>query len=386
MKILRVIASVNPQAGGPIEGIKQISHGLTTQGHGTEVVCLDDPDSPWLRELPFKVFALGPGRTGYRYSSKLVPWLRQNVPSYDCVIVHGIWQYHSFGVWRVLQRSKIPYFVYPHGMLDPWFKVTYPLKHFKKWLYWPWADYRVLRDARAVLFTCEEERILARQSFWLYHCNETVVNYGTAAPVGDPVVQRQAFLQKFPALQSKRLLLFLGRIYPKKGCDLLIEAFAKVANQDDLLHLVLAGPDQVGWQAALQNQAERLGIGQRISWTGMLQGDLKWGAFHAAEVFVLPSHQENFGIVITESMACGVPVLISNKVNIWREIVEDEAGIVANDDLEGTTELLTQWLAMSPEQKQRIKQNAKQCFRERFEIHQAVQSLISALTKNGVSI
>ena len=62
------------------------------------------------------------------------------------------------------------YFVFTHGMLDPWFKRTYPLKHLKKWLYWPWAEYRVLRDAQAVLFTCEEERILARQSFWLYKC------------------------------------------------------------------------------------------------------------------------------------------------------------------------------------------------------------------------
>ena len=78
-------------------------------------------------------------------------------------------------------------------MLDPWFKKQYPLKHLKKWMYWPWAEYRVLRDAQAVLFTCEEERVLARESFWLYRCNEVVVSYGTAKPKGDPEVELQEF-------------------------------------------------------------------------------------------------------------------------------------------------------------------------------------------------
>ena len=264
-------------------------------------------------------------------------------------------------------------------MLDPWFKRTYPLKHLKKWLYWPWAEYRVLRDAQAVLFTCEEERLLARQSFWLYKCNEIVVNFGTAAPIGEPAVQRQTFLNRFPELRHKRLILFLSRIHPKKGCDLLIEAFAKVAETEDSLHLVMAGPNQTNWQEQLQLSAEKLGIPEKITWTGMLSGELKWGAFHAAEVLVLPSHQENFGIVVAEAMACGVAVLISNKVNIWREIAADDAGLVANDDLDGTVELLQKWLKMLPNEQQTKQKNAKNSFNKRFEIHQAAQSLINTL-------
>ena len=84
------------------------------------------------------------------------------------MIVNGIWQYNSFGAWRVTPHSSTPYVVVTHGMLDPWFKRAFPFKHLKKWLFWPWADYRVLRDAAAVLFTSEEERRLATQSFWLY--------------------------------------------------------------------------------------------------------------------------------------------------------------------------------------------------------------------------
>jgi glycosyltransferase involved in cell wall biosynthesis len=384
MRILWTIASVDPASGGPIEAVKQMSELLNSRGCISEVACLDSPNAPWLKTFPLKVHALGPGITGYGYSANFVPWLKHNARNYDCAIANGIWQYSSFGTWLALRNTNTPYFVFTHGMLDPWFKRTYPLKHLKKWLYWPWADYQVLRDARAVFFTCEEERLLARQSFWLYKCHEVVVNFGTAAPQGNPTLQRQQFLLQFPQLSHKRLFLFLSRIHIKKGCDLLIQAFAKVASLDDSLHLVIAGPDQTGWQAELQQQAEKLGISQKITWTGMLSGNLKWGAFHAAEVLVLPSHQENFGIVVAEAMACGTPVLISNKVNIWREILAAKAGLVANDDLNGTTQVLHRWLTMSPQEQQRMRQNAKYCFTQTFEIHQAAESLLNAINTNSM--
>ncbi len=379
MKILHVMCSVNPQGGGPIEAMKQIATVLTAQDYTIEFACLDPPNADWLTTFPFKVYALGPGIFSYHYSPQFLPWLRQNIAKYDRIVVNGIWQYHSFATWLALRQTSTKYFVYTHGMLDPWFKVTYPLKHLKKWLYWPWAEYRVLQDAHAVLFTTESEKILARQSFWLYKCHEVVVNYGTASPTGNIELQRQDFFKQFPDLQDKRLLLFLSRIHIKKGCDLLLEAFAKVTDVDDSLHLVMAGPDQSNWQAQLQIQAEKLGISQRITWTGMLSGDLKWGAFHAAEVFVLPSHQENFGIVVAEALACGLPVLISNKVNIWQEVIAEEAGLVANDDLEGTIKLIKQWLSMLSTEQQLMRKKAKQCFLSHFEINQAVNSLINVL-------
>ena len=125
-------------------------------------------------------------------------------------------------------------------MLDPWFKRTYPLKHLKKLLYWRWAEYRVLRDAKAVLFTSDEERRLARKSFALYRCNEVMVNYGTAAPEIQLPGAREDFLSAFPQLRGQNLLLFLGRMHEKKGCEELIRAFAEFENP--ALHLVLAGP------------------------------------------------------------------------------------------------------------------------------------------------
>jgi glycosyltransferase involved in cell wall biosynthesis len=265
-------------------------------------------------------------------------------------------------------------------MLDPWFKKQYPLKHAKKWMYWPWADYRVLRDAQAVLFTCEEERVLARQSFWLYRCNEVVVNYGTANPAGDPHEEKAEFLSRFPDLQGKKLALFVGRIHPKKGCDLLIAAFAGVLAQHPEWHLVIAGPDQVGLQEKLMQAARRLGVSSRITWTGLIAGSMKWGALQAAELFVLPSHQENFGIVVAEALAAGVPALISNKVNIWREIEADRAGLVAEDTLAGLSELFRSYLNLPQDEKLAMRHRARQCFEQRFEIRRATQTILQVLT------
>src|SRR6185437_1538003 len=110
----------------------------------------------------------------------------------------------------------------------------------------------------------------------------------------------------------------LGRIHPKKGTDILIASFAASLAKNPDWQLVIVGPDQIGWQKELQALAESLGVSNRITWTGALAGSLKWGAFSASELFVIPSHQENFGIVVAEAMSCNLPVVMSNKVNIWR--------------------------------------------------------------------
>jgi len=379
MKILHSIASVDPAGGGPIEGVKQLSSMAKLGGHEVEIVSLDAPDAPFLKSFPHVVHPLGPGQFTYGFSKRFVPWLRANASKFDVIVVNGIWQYQSFGVWRALRSSSTPYVVFTHGMLDPWFKRTYPLKHLKKWLYWPWGDYRVLRDAAAVLFTCEEERLLARQSFWLYKVQDLTVNYGTSAPDKSGDATQAQFLRRFPETGGKRLVLFMGRIHPKKGCDLVIKAFARILGGERDWHLVLAGPDQVGWRSELDALANRLGISEQITWTGLVSGDLKWELFETAEVLLLPSHQENFGIVVAEALACGLPALISNKVNIWREIEADGGGLVAADDLDGASSLLRTWLAMPDDDKAKMRESARDCFRSRFEIRRASSSLLNIL-------
>jgi glycosyltransferase involved in cell wall biosynthesis len=379
LKILQLVHTLDPSVGGVAASVLALSQGLARRGHKLDIVVLDDSASSWLADSALPIHALGAGLTSYRYSSKLLPWLKKQGGDYDRVIVNGIWQYLSFAAWRRYAGSSIPYYVFPHGMLDPWFKETFPLKHLKKWLYWPWAEYRVLRDAAAVIFTSEEERSQARKSFWLYRCREKVSPLGVEAPPisSNPKLE---FLSRYPQLQNTRIFLFLGRLHPKKGCDMLLEAFAQMRSNDSI-SLILAGPDQVGWESDLRRQVTRLNLTNRVVFTGMLEGSMKQGAFANAEAFVLPSHQENFGISVVEALAASVPVLVSNRVNIWREIEADRAGYVESDDLAGTTRLLQNWIGTAPAEREMVRQNARRCFEQRFEVDRAVDSLLQILNE-----
>jgi len=376
LKLLHTISSMDPAWGGVVEGIVQLSSTLADLGVTAEIASSDSPDAPWLESSTVPIYALGPGHLSYGYTSRFVPWMRANIAQYDAVIVNGIWQYHGVATRQALRGMDTPYFVFTHGMLDPWFKRRYPFKHLKKWAYWPWAGYPLLRDAEAVIFTCEEERLLARRSFWLYQADEAVASYGTSSP---PSASSKAFLQAHPHLRDKRIVLFLSRIHHKKGCDILLDAFAQVARADERLHLVMAGPDQTGWAASLQAQARRLGIDRAITWPGMLQGEMKWAAFKAAEVFCLPSHTENFGIVVAEALGCGKPVLISNKVNIWREIEVDAAGFVDDDTTTGTARNLRRWLALDAGGYADMSARARRCFESRFRIERAAERLVEII-------
>ena len=355
-----------------------LSRGLARRGHKIDIVTLDDESrSPYASE--FSIHPLGGSITSYRYSPKLLPWLRAHGGEYNRVIVNGLWQYLGFAAWRRFAGSPVPYYVFPHGMLDPWFKRAFPLKHLKKWLYWPWAEYRVLRDAAAVIFTAEEERLQARKSFWLYQCRERVSSLGLETPPPISPRAKEVFLARYPQLQDASILLFLGRLHPKKGCDLLIDAFPRAFASH--MALVLAGPDQIGWQRKLQPRIARFDLAPRIVFTGMLEGEMKQGALAAADAFILPSHQENFGMSVVEALAAGLPVLISNRVNIWREIDTDGAGYIESDDLAGATRLIERWMQTPPEKREAMRANASQCFSRRFEIERAVDSLLRILNE-----
>ena len=379
MRILQCVGDIDPALGGSVEAARQLSHALGRLGHRPELVTLRAPREEWSSGWLGAVHCTGPAATRYLYSPRFADWIAAHGSEYDAVVVHGLWRYTSVGAWRGLHGRDIPYFVFAHGMLDPYFKHAYPWKHAQKKLCWLAAESRVVRDARGVLFTCEEERLRARATFRPYQCRERVVGLGIARPTGDPAAQRRAFLDAHPQLRGNRMVLFLGRIHPKKGCDVLIEAFGRVAPGDPLLRLVMAGPDECGWQADLVRLAAQLGVGPRVTFTGPLYGDIKWGALHSAEVLVLPSHTENFGITVVEALACGVPVLISNQVNIWREIDTDRAGLVGTADVSGTVNLLDRWLNLPPEAHRQMRDNALRSFATRFELEHFAREFAACL-------
>jgi glycosyltransferase involved in cell wall biosynthesis len=387
LRLLNVTASINPAAGGVSESILRLSRAVMNLGHEVEIVSVDAPDSAWKESLQAPVHLKGPPRGPLEYSRDFHQWLAQNSGRFDAIISHGLWRDNSRATRLAARAAGRPYFVFPHGMLDPWFKRYYPVKHIKKCVFWWLTEYSVLRDARAVLFTCREELLLARESFRPYQCVERVVPLGTSEPPENKEDQHQAFAGAFPELQNKRVILFLGRLHEKKGCDLFLRAFLNLLESKPRetwrdLHVMMAGPclhpEYLKGLKQLAVRCEALSPGS-VSFPGMLSGDLKWGALRRAEVFVLPSHQENFGIAVVEAMACGTPVLISRPVNIWREIESSGAGLVDADTVEGCSRLLERWLGLADEDKLGMAARAVESFKRYFEITQTAVSLIDTI-------
>ena len=380
MKLLHVIAGSDQESGGPIEALLRISEMLIRDGHQVAAVTLEDEAEIAERRFPFPIVGLGHGTRPYRYNPRLATWLEENARRFDAVVLHGLWNYSSLGSWRGLRKGQTPYYIFAHGMMDPWFRARYPLKHLAKQMFWALAEGRVVRDAQSVLFTCEEERVRARGVFKGHLYKERVVLFGTADPGGNPQRQKSSFRAAFPDLHERNFLLFLSRIHPKKGCDLLLRAFAELAPElPSNFDLVIAGPDQVGWVPELQLLAHRLGIGARVHWPGMLKGDVKWGAFRSADAFILPSHQENFGFVVAEAMACLTPVLVSNKVNIWREVETSRGGFVEPDSLEGVRNLIRRFVALPATDRAVMASRARAGFLKYFDIEVAARDFANAI-------
>ena len=379
LRILHVVQSVNPAGGGPIEGIRQAADCHRQFGHLVQIASLDLPGAPYLAFPGVPVEPLRRSWIDRVFPLSLLRWVKAHHHEFDAVVVNGIWDFHLLAAYLAVRGTSTSFLVFPHGMLDPWFRYRYPLKHLKKWLVWPWAIYPPLRGADAVCFTCDQERFLARQSFWLYHCHEVVVNYGTKGipdPGGDFAT---TFLEAHPPLAGRQRFLFLGRVAPKKGPDLLLCAIAALQAEGlwdpATMVLVLAGPAQGAYANKLQRLAERLGITASLHWTGMLQGDQKWGAFQSAAAFVLPSHQENFGIAVAEALSCSTPVLLTHPVNIAADIAAAGAGLVERDTVAGITTLLRRWLALDPAARAAMATEARRCFLERYEITNASHSI-----------
>lgn len=368
---------MNPKHGGPCQGIRNSIPALQYLGADNEVVCLDEPNEEFIKKDNFVIHALGASKGGWAYNKDLKFWLAQNFEKYDVLIVHGIWSYHSYAAVKSIIKNrkdkKIPkLFVMPHGMLDPWFQrdKSRKLKALRNELYWRLIEKKVVNCADGLLFTCEQEMLLARETFKGYKPKQELnIGYGIQPPPTYTSEMR-------PAL-NKPYLLFLSRLHPKKGVDLLIDAYKKLeSTQENIPDLVFAGPKEDSYAHQMMLLAKP---SKRIHFVGMLQGNAKWGALYGCAGFILPSHQENFGIAVVEAMACSKPVLISNQVNIWREIANGKGGHVESDTLDGVYDLLNKFLQKSNEEQLNMGAKAKETYQKHFAIEMAAKKMVAAL-------
>ena len=379
LRLLHVIPSLDPRDGGPVQWVRSLNRELARRGHASAVATFDAPGAPHLEGLPFATHPLGPGAGRYRFAPGAVARLRDLSAQHDAVIVAGLWQFPGVAASAALRGRPTPYFVFAHGMLDPWFKAAHRLKHLKKLVYWSAFERRVLRRAAGVVFTNPVEARLATTSFPASTWTAEVVRFGIEDVPRDAAALRRHFLDRHPGLAGRRLLTFLGRLHEKKGYDLLVQAFAEVKDLDPELHLLFVGPSDASASDRLTRLVERDGLRDRVTRIDFLSGDAKWGALYASDAFCLPSHQENFGIAVVEALACGVPVLISDRINIHEGISAAGAGYVGADTLEGTVRVLRAWLDTPDEERARMRTAARRCFETRFGIANAADDLLELI-------
>lgn len=392
MNLLRVISTMNPAYGGPCEGIRNSIPELEKLGVHNEVVSSDKFDAPFLGADPFIIHTPGAGKGPWNYNHALITWLTQNMRRFDVVIVHGLWLFHTYAVWKAAQKMKErrpKIFIMPHGMLDPYFQIAAgrKLKAIRNNIYWKLIESKVINDADGVLFTCQQELLLAREPFKSYSPKQEInAGYGIAAPPIFTKSMKGAFLEKCPAIRNRPYFLFLSRVHEKKGVDILIKAYKKfrlsiAGDAGTLPDLVIAGP---GLETPYGRKMQALALNERgesqnIIFAGMLTGEAKWGAFYECEAFLLPSHQENFGIALAEALACSKPVLISNKVNIWREVHSYGGGLVLENTEDSIFQAFEIWSSLTDTEKGLMSQQAFNCYKENFSIGDSAQRLFQSI-------
>lgn len=407
MKLLHVIDKMNPKRGGVCQAVRTMIGGLNEFGVENEVVSLDSPNEGFINQKNFLIHALGPSNNYWSFNRKLVPWLLNNLNNFDVVIVHGLWQYPSYAIHKVHNQLKkqislhqrIPkVYVMPHGMLDPYFQTASgrKLKAIRNTIYWALLEKNSVNNADGVLFTCETECVSARVPFKPYSPKrELTVGMGVESPPIYTSQMKIAFKRSCGNLYSRRYLLFLSRIHEKKGIDVLLQAYAQLKAEEversgketmkflsTLPKLVIAGPGlETSYGKKIQDLvSDNKLLRENVLLTDMLSGDAKWGAFYGCEAFILPSHQENFGIAIVEAMGCGKPVIITDKVNIWREIKSAGAGLISEDTQAGIYNSLKKWSNVKELKKVEMQENALECFRKEFAVRSASKRLFKVLS------
>lgn len=261
----------------------------------------------------------------YTFSLPLAAWLRRHVSWFDVVHIHALFSWAALPASHWAYWKNVPYVVRPLGTLNEWGMTERR----------PWAkaasfrliEKRIVDHAALMHYTSEQERLEAEL---LGVRTRAVVIPNALPPFHGPA--RGTFRSQYPQIDGRPIVLFLSRIDPKKGLDLLLHAFGTVKEQGVDAVLVVAGDAASPYASELQALGAALGLQQDVIWTGFLHGDAKNALLADSDVFVLPSHSENFGIAVAEAMAAGLPVVVSDQVAIAGDVARANAGRVVTRD------------------------------------------------------
>lgn len=379
MRVLHVIPSIAARDGGPSKAVIEMCDALNRRGHDSQIYTtnvdgegrLDVPLGQMVEVGGAKVtcFPVSGGHY-FKVSAAMAAELKKNVGRFELVHAHALYQFPSSAAAHYCRKYAVPYVLQPHGSLDPYLYRRHTLR---KRLYEALIERRNLAAAAAVLFTSAEEMSLAKMSGLSF--------YGAVVPLGVKLDEPAAGIERqadaiWPQLAGKRVVLFLGRITPVKALDILAPAFGELKRVHPDVHLVIAGPDIDGYAAQVRGWLAEARALDGVTFTGMVRGEKKAALLSRANLFVLPSYSENFGIAAGEAMAAGLPVVISNRVKIWREIHAAGAGLVVTP---AAGEVANAMFALldNPESAKEMGERGRRLMREKFSWRAAGDQLVA---------
>jgi glycosyltransferase involved in cell wall biosynthesis len=328
----------------------------------------------WQEGVTIRYFPIQPPRF-WGASLPLALALHRQIPAFDLVHIHSLYLFHDLVAGHYCRRYGIPYLMRPHGTLDPFIHRRH---RGRKRLMEYCFENRNIRGAAALHFTTAREAELAAP--YTFGTPGLVVPLGVGNDEFATLPEPGSFRRRHPEIGDRRIILFFGRINFKKGLDLLARAFGAVARRRQDVHLVIAGPDNEDWGGRVRAWLEAEGAEARTTFTGMLLGPERLAVLRDASLFALPSYSENFGLAVVEAMAAGLPVIISDQVNIWQEVKAGGAGRVIPCDAAALADQILDLLDR-PEAAQQMGRKGRALVQERFQWPQVGRSLAEAYAR-----
>lgn len=338
MKILHVIRDLSPTSGGPVTALQGLVHAQSALGHNVAIATTYSAENYKLKGN-FKIHAYPCQYNGWNLSLGLAKALPNLISEADIAHLHTVWEFPILAAAKIAKKLRKPYILRPCGMLDKWSLSQHP---WKKNIYIRLFMNSILSNAAAIHFTSEGEKNHSQLSPG--NCKSFVLPIGLSSSDYQQLPEPNTFFKRFSEMEGKRIVLFVGRLHPKKQPDVVIRAFQKIYADNPDIHLVMAGPADMGYLTKLERLVKKLKVDDNITFTGLLSGNTVYEAYRAAEFLVLPSLQENFGIVVAEAMAAGCPVVISNKVDLAPDVLDANAGLVCLPEVEPTANAMNQIL------------------------------------------
>jgi glycosyltransferase involved in cell wall biosynthesis len=341
MRIVHSMARFRFADGGIVRAVIDIAALLAQRGHETTIITRDATDLPaeWKSGAPSCPRAVVVGASGKpltQFTSAELAEIERHVQAADVVHLHQPWDRANLQLSRLCGRLGRPYLITAHGMLDDW---SMAQRGLKKRLYLALGGRRVLEQAAFVHCTAKSE--LEQAQRWFPRGRGCVVPYVVdLAPFRDlpgPELARRAV----PAADADEpIVLFLSRVHEKKRPEVVIDAAAILRDAGERCRVLIAGTGEESYVAALKQRVARLNLGDRVSFIGLVVGAEKLSLYQRADIFVLPTSQENFGLVYTEALACGTPVVATKGTDIWQELESSGGAIIAPGDPKPTADAI----------------------------------------------